>query len=91
MGFNANVPDFAGPAVSSAQWLMVDDEAATDANFSGDIDERCGSLGDAGAGVGDREGRQIGLVRNEGDVEVVEGMGEFLERNVLPAEVWRGD
>ena len=41
--------------------------------------------------MGDREGRQIGLVRNEGDVEVVEGVGELVEGDVLPAEVWCGD
>ena len=91
MRFNANMPDFTRPAVSSAQRLMVDDEAAADANLPGAVDERCGSLGNAWAGMGDRKGCQVGLVRNEGDVEVVEGVGEFVEGNVLPAEVWSGD
>ena len=63
-GFHTNMPDFARPAVRAAQRLMVDDQPATDADFSLDVDERIRPLGNPGARIGDGVGCQVGLVRN---------------------------
>ena len=87
LGFHANMPNFARPAVCTAQRLMVDDQPATDADFSRDVDERVRPLGNPGARVGDSVGCQVGLVRNEGDAKVVKGVKEFLAGNISPAKV----
>ena len=63
-GFHTNMPDFARPAVCTAQRLMVDDQPAADADFSRDVDERIWPFGDPGARIGDGVGCQVGLVRN---------------------------
>ena len=86
-GFHTNMPNFARPAVCTAQRLMIDDQPATDADFSRDVDKRIRPLGNPGARVGDSVGCQVGLVRNQGDVKVVKGAKEFLAGNISPAKV----
>ena len=81
------MPDFARPSVCTAQWLVVDDQPAADADFSRDVDKRIRPFGDPGARIGDSVGCQVGLVRNEGDVKVVKGVKEFLAGDISPAKV----
>ena len=84
---DAHVADLARPAVPSAHHVTVDDDRATDAHLSAEVDEVRWFAAPGRGRPGEGVGRQVGLVA-DAELEPLERSGQRCgRRDVLPAQV----